>query len=62
MMGQIGHRKSPRWKLAPTRHEQEKWDRAYKAATGGSVSSLTPLVYHLRFHLKCPAFPIVLGN
>ncbi|KAA0062187.1 uncharacterized protein E6C27_scaffold89G005790 [Cucumis melo var. makuwa] len=32
----IGHRKSPRWKLAPTRHEQEKWDRAYKAATGGS--------------------------
>lgn len=26
----------PRWKLAPTRREQEKWDRATKAATGGS--------------------------
>ncbi|KAL1313328.1 hypothetical protein HN51_039886 [Arachis hypogaea] len=24
------------WKLAPTRREQEKWDRATKAATGGS--------------------------
>lgn len=45
MMGQIDNRKSPRWKLAPTRREQEKWDRAYKAATGGSVSPLTPLVY-----------------
>ncbi|KAL0002111.1 hypothetical protein SO802_015892 [Lithocarpus litseifolius] len=29
-------RKSPRWKLVPTRREQEKWDRATKAATGGS--------------------------
>ncbi|CAM8948476.1 unnamed protein product [Rhodiola kirilowii] len=28
--------KSPRWKLAPTRREQDKWDRAAKAATGGS--------------------------
>ncbi|PON43126.1 ATP synthase protein I-like protein [Parasponia andersonii] len=28
--------KGPRWKLAPTRREQEKWDRATKAATGGS--------------------------
>ncbi|PKI62903.1 protein CONSERVED ONLY IN THE GREEN LINEAGE 160, chloroplastic [Punica granatum] len=27
---------SPRWRLVPTRREQEKWDRATKAATGGS--------------------------
>ncbi|OVA13633.1 hypothetical protein BVC80_373g29 [Macleaya cordata] len=27
---------SPKWRLAPTRREQEKWDRATKAATGGS--------------------------
>lgn len=27
---------SPKWRLAPTRREQEKWDRASKAATGGS--------------------------
>ncbi|KAJ9686140.1 hypothetical protein PVL29_015165 [Vitis rotundifolia] len=27
---------SRRWKLVPTRREQEKWDRATKAATGGS--------------------------
>lgn len=27
---------SHRWKLVPTRREQEKWDRATKAATGGS--------------------------
>lgn len=33
---QVDNRKSPRWRLAPTRREQEKWDRAYKAATGGS--------------------------
>eukprot|EP00262_Sarcandra_glabra_P013140 TRINITY_DN3579_c0_g1_i1.p1 TRINITY_DN3579_c0_g1~~TRINITY_DN3579_c0_g1_i1.p1 ORF type:complete len:384 (-),score=66.54 TRINITY_DN3579_c0_g1_i1:365-1423(-) len=26
----------PRWRLAPTRREQEKWDRASKAATGGT--------------------------
>jgi len=38
-------RKSPRWKLVPTRREQEKWDRATKAATGGSVSHL----YHFFF-------------
>ncbi|CAL9011585.1 unnamed protein product [Prunus brigantina] len=25
-----------KWKLAPTRREQDKWDRATKAATGGS--------------------------
>ncbi|KAF3509291.1 hypothetical protein F2Q69_00004647, partial [Brassica cretica] len=29
-------RVSPKWKLAPTRREQDKWDRATKAATGGS--------------------------
>lgn len=28
---------SQRWRLAPTRREQEKWDKATKAATGGSV-------------------------
>ncbi|CAL0328925.1 unnamed protein product [Lupinus luteus] len=28
--------KRVRWKLAPTRREQDKWDRATKAATGGS--------------------------
>ncbi|KAK8653433.1 hypothetical protein V6N13_127435 [Hibiscus sabdariffa] len=27
---------SPRWKLVPTRREQEKWDKATKASTGGS--------------------------
>ncbi|XP_056171532.1 protein CONSERVED ONLY IN THE GREEN LINEAGE 160, chloroplastic-like isoform X4 [Syzygium oleosum] len=27
---------SPKWRLAPTRREQEKWDRASKAATGGT--------------------------
>ncbi|XP_068665769.1 protein CONSERVED ONLY IN THE GREEN LINEAGE 160, chloroplastic [Aristolochia californica] len=27
---------SPRWRLVPTRREQEKWDRATKAATWGS--------------------------
>ncbi|KAL4376125.1 hypothetical protein GQ457_02G010500 [Hibiscus cannabinus] len=27
---------SRRWKLVPTRREQEKWDKATKAATGGS--------------------------
>ncbi|KAI4325154.1 hypothetical protein MLD38_030575 [Melastoma candidum] len=29
-------RASPKWRPAPTRREQEKWDRATKAATGGS--------------------------
>ncbi|CAH2059964.1 unnamed protein product [Thlaspi arvense] len=29
-------RVTPKWKLAPTRREQDKWDRATKAATGGS--------------------------
>ncbi|KAI0492916.1 hypothetical protein KFK09_027192 [Dendrobium nobile] len=28
---------SPRWRLVPTRREQAKWDRANKAATGGSL-------------------------
>ncbi|KAJ8527800.1 hypothetical protein K7X08_015251 [Anisodus acutangulus] len=27
---------SRRWRPAPTRREQDKWDRAAKAATGGS--------------------------
>ncbi|KAF5203060.1 hypothetical protein FRX31_007357 [Thalictrum thalictroides] len=27
---------SPKWKLAPTRRELDKWDRAAKAATGGT--------------------------
>lgn len=27
---------SPKWRLAPTRREQDKWDRAGKAATGGT--------------------------
>ncbi|KAJ4821583.1 ATP synthase protein I-related protein [Rhynchospora pubera] len=27
---------SPRWRLAPTRREQDKWERASKAATGGT--------------------------
>ncbi|KAG1367919.1 Protein CONSERVED ONLY IN THE GREEN LINEAGE, chloroplastic [Cocos nucifera] len=27
---------SPRWRFVPTRREQAKWDRASKAATGGS--------------------------
>uniref|UniRef100_A0A0A9EPZ8 CGL160/ATPI domain-containing protein n=1 Tax=Arundo donax TaxID=35708 RepID=A0A0A9EPZ8_ARUDO len=27
---------TPRWRLVPTRREQAKWDRAAKAATGGS--------------------------
>lgn len=27
---------SPKWRLAPTRREQDKWDRASKAATGGT--------------------------
>ncbi|KAG8662673.1 hypothetical protein MANES_01G133200v8 [Manihot esculenta] len=32
--GSIG--KSTKWRLVPTRREQEKWDKATKAATGGS--------------------------
>ncbi|KAF9590174.1 hypothetical protein IFM89_031829 [Coptis chinensis] len=31
---------APRWKLAPTRREQEKWDRAAKSATGGTDAML----------------------
>jgi hypothetical protein len=30
--------KKIRWRLAPTRREQDKWNRAAKAATDGSVS------------------------
>ncbi|KAK4789627.1 hypothetical protein SAY86_016931 [Trapa natans] len=33
---QDGRNNLPRWRLAPTRREQDKWDRARKAATGGS--------------------------
>ncbi|XP_028761737.1 protein CONSERVED ONLY IN THE GREEN LINEAGE 160, chloroplastic [Neltuma alba] len=32
----ITESKRARWRLAPTRREQDKWDRATKAATGGS--------------------------
>ncbi|KAF2302276.1 hypothetical protein GH714_033958 [Hevea brasiliensis] len=32
--GSIGN--STKWRLVPTRREQEKWDKATKAATGGS--------------------------
>ncbi|KAH9742857.1 protein CONSERVED ONLY IN THE GREEN LINEAGE 160 [Citrus sinensis] len=28
-----------KWRLAPTRREQDKWDKATKAATGGSLKS-----------------------
>lgn len=31
---------TPRWRLVPTRREQAKWDRAAKAATGGSDAIL----------------------
>ncbi|KAF3791815.1 ATP synthase protein I [Nymphaea thermarum] len=34
---------SPRWRFVPTRREQEKWDRANKAATGGSDVMLRDL-------------------
>lgn len=37
---QTGGSNLSRWKLVPTRREQEKWDKASKAATGGSVSHL----------------------
>ncbi|KAK4286085.1 hypothetical protein QN277_002694 [Acacia crassicarpa] len=33
---EITESKKVRWRLAPTRREQDKWDRATKAATGGS--------------------------
>ncbi|KAF7822922.1 protein CONSERVED ONLY IN THE GREEN LINEAGE 160, chloroplastic [Senna tora] len=33
---EITETKRVRWRLAPTRREQDKWDRATKAATGGS--------------------------
>ena len=35
---------SARWRLVPTRREQAKWERAAKAATGGSVSHYNPLI------------------
>jgi len=34
-----------RYRSAPTRREQEKWNRATKAATGGSVSNV--LLFHI---------------
>ncbi|KAB1998313.1 hypothetical protein ES319_D12G080300v1 [Gossypium barbadense] len=34
---------SRKWKLVPTRHEQEKWDKATKASTGGSGVMLREL-------------------
>lgn len=30
--------KRVKWRLAPTRREQDKWNRAAKAATDGTVS------------------------
>ncbi|KAI3439896.1 uncharacterized protein J3R85_004319 [Psidium guajava] len=38
VVGPVGDKSNalPRWRPAPTRREQEKWDRASKAATGGS--------------------------
>ncbi|KAG9146690.1 hypothetical protein Leryth_005028 [Lithospermum erythrorhizon] len=33
---QVRSSASPKWRPAPTRREQEKWDRATKATTGGS--------------------------
>ncbi|MQL80693.1 hypothetical protein Taro_013141, partial [Colocasia esculenta] len=45
---------SPRWRLAPTRREQAKWDRASKAATGGSDVIL-------RESKKAPGDPMVLA-
>lgn len=41
---QYHQNKAPRWKLAPTRREQDKWDRATKAATGGSVSFILQMM------------------
>ncbi|KAJ6823388.1 uncharacterized protein M6B38_383785 [Iris pallida] len=35
-----GGASSPRWRLAPTRRELAKWDRANKAATGGTDAML----------------------
>ncbi|XP_078431378.1 ATP synthase protein I-like protein [Wolffia australiana] len=32
----LSNASSPKWRLAPTRKEQAKWDRASKGATGGS--------------------------
>lgn len=36
-----------KWRLAPTRREQDKWDKATKATTGGSVSYM---FFHLNLH------------
>ncbi|CAN0914060.1 Protein CONSERVED ONLY IN THE GREEN LINEAGE 160, chloroplastic [Linum grandiflorum] len=34
---------APKWKFAPTQREQDKWDRATKAATGGSEAMFREL-------------------
>ena len=34
---QVRSGSSPKWRMAPTRREQDKWDKATKAATSGSV-------------------------
>ncbi|XP_058095592.1 protein CONSERVED ONLY IN THE GREEN LINEAGE 160, chloroplastic-like isoform X1 [Magnolia sinica] len=36
LLAESGGNATPRWRFVPTRWEQEKWDRANKAATGGS--------------------------
>lgn len=39
--------KRVKWRLAPTRREQDKWNRAAKAATDGSVSNFN--ISHNKF-------------
>lgn len=39
--------KRVRWRLAPTRREQDKWNRAAKAATDGSVSNFVYITLNL---------------
>lgn len=39
---------SRRWRPAPTRREKDKWDRANKAATGGSVCYLQKLHFLIK--------------
>ncbi|XP_058095590.1 protein CONSERVED ONLY IN THE GREEN LINEAGE 160, chloroplastic isoform X2 [Magnolia sinica] len=40
LSAESGGNAAPRWRFVPTRREQEKWDRANKAATGGSEVTL----------------------
>lgn len=42
---------SPRWRLAPTRREQEKWERARNASTGGTVSQISKFSFLLKMCL-----------